>query len=170
MNASFLIERTRRHFFQDCGLGIGKMALASLLAREGLRGATETAHSTTCATRLRPNELSSFSWPGHPANWNSLTTNPSSRKWKASIPPSVIQGQRYAFIQPDAAVLGPRFPFSQHGQSGAELSDRLPYLSQIVDDIAVVKSLHTDHFNHAPAQLFMTTGSGILGAPAWAPG
>ena len=79
------------------------------------------------------------------------------------IPPSVIQGQRYAFIQPDAAVLGPRFPFSQHGQSGAELSDRLPYLSQIVDDIAVVKSLHTDHFNHAPAQLFMTTGSGIPG-------
>ena len=82
------------------------------------------------------------------------------------IPPSVIKGQRYAFIQPDAAVLGPRFPFSRHGQSSAELSNQLPHLSKIADDLTFIKSMHTEHFNHAPAQLFMSTGSGIPGR-AW---
>ncbi len=82
------------------------------------------------------------------------------------IPPSVIAGQRYAFIQPNAAVLAPRFPFAKHGDCGAELSDRLPYLSRIVDDIAIVKSMNTSHFNHAPAQLFLNTGHGLPGRPA----
>ena len=82
------------------------------------------------------------------------------------IPPSVIQGQRYAFIQPDAAVLAPRFPFQRHGESGAELSDRLPYLARVVDDIAIVRSVHTDLFNHAPAQLLMNTGFGVPGRPS----
>jgi hypothetical protein len=75
-------------------------------------------------------------------------------------------GQRYAFIQPDAAVLGPRFQFARHGACGAELSEVLPHLAQVVDEIAIVKSVHTDLFNHAPAQLFVNTGSGIPGRPA----
>src|SRR5690348_2032115 len=54
------------------------------------------------------------------------------------LPPSVIAGQRYAFIRPDAAVLGPRFKFARHGQSGAELSEVLPYLSQVADDICII--------------------------------
>ena len=82
------------------------------------------------------------------------------------IPPSVIKGQRYAFIQPDAAVLAPRFPFQKYGKSGAELSDRLPHLAGVVDDIAIVKSVHTDQFNHSPAQIFLNTGSPIPGRPA----
>jgi uncharacterized protein (DUF1501 family) len=82
------------------------------------------------------------------------------------IPPSVIAGQRYAFIQPDAAVLAPCFPFAKHGQCGAELSNQLPHLAKIVDDIAIVKSLKTDQFNHAPAQLFLNTGHGLPGRPA----
>ena len=82
------------------------------------------------------------------------------------LPPSVIDGQRYAFIQPDAAVLGPCFSFSKHGQSGAEISEVLPHLSKVVDDIAIVRSMTTDKFNHAPAQLFVNTGNGIPGRPA----
>ena len=74
------------------------------------------------------------------------------------LPPSVIGGQRYAFIRPDAAVLGPRFKFAKHGQSGAELSEMLPHLAKVVDDICIVKSVHTDQFNHAPAQIFFNTG------------
>ena len=164
MNASFLIERTRRHFFQDCGLGIGKMALASLLAREGLRGATGDHPLDYMRHPIKAKRVIFLFMAGAPSQLELFDHKPKLKEMEGKpIPPSVIQGQRYAFIQPDAAVLGPRFPFSQHGQSGAELSDRLPYLSQIVDDIAVVKSLHTDHFNHAPAQLFMTTGSGIPG-------
>jgi uncharacterized protein (DUF1501 family) len=82
------------------------------------------------------------------------------------IPPEVIKGQRYAFIQPDAAVLGPRFKFAKHGECGAEVSEVLPHLSKVVDDIAIVRSVHTDLFNHSPAQLFVNTGSGIPGRPS----
>lgn len=82
------------------------------------------------------------------------------------LPPSVIQGQRYAFIQPDAAVLGPRFRFHRSGECGAELAEVLPYLSQVVDQVAFVKSVYTDQFNHAPAQLMVNTGNGIPGRPS----
>jgi uncharacterized protein (DUF1501 family) len=78
----------------------------------------------------------------------------------------VIKGQRYAFIQPNAAVLGPRFGFARHGQSGAEISEMLPHLSKVVDELAIVRSVHTDLFNHSPAQLFVNTGSGIPGRPS----
>src|SRR6187455_3260002 len=81
------------------------------------------------------------------------------------IPPSVIMGQRYAFIRPDAAVLGPRFKFARHGQCGAVLSEMLPHLATVVDDIAIVHSMHTDQFNHAPAQLFLNTGFSQPGRP-----
>jgi hypothetical protein len=87
------------------------------------------------------------------------------------IPPSVIGGQRYAFIRPDAAVLGPRYKFAKHGQCGAELSEMLPHLAKVVDDIAIVHSTYTDQFNHAPAQIFFNTGFSQPGRPcigAWA--
>ena len=82
------------------------------------------------------------------------------------LPPSVIGGQRYAFIRPDAAVLGPRFKFARHGQCGAELSEMLPHLAKVVDDICIIKSVHTDQFNHAPAQIFFNTGFSQPGRPS----
>ena len=82
------------------------------------------------------------------------------------LPPEVIGGQRYAFIRPDAAVLGPRFKFAKHGQCGAELSEMLPHLAKVVDDICLVKSVHTDQFNHAPAQIFFNTGFSQPGRPS----
>ena len=81
------------------------------------------------------------------------------------LPPSVIGGQRYAFIRPDAAVLGPRFKFSRAGESGAEISEMLPHLREVVDDICLVKSMKTDQFNHAPAQIFLNTGFSQPGRP-----
>ncbi|RLS54894.1 MAG: DUF1501 domain-containing protein, partial [Planctomycetota bacterium] len=81
-------------------------------------------------------------------------------------PPEVIGGQRYAFIRPDAAVLGPQYAFARHGQCGAELSEMLPKLAEVVDEIAIIKSCRTDQFNHAPAQLFMNTGFAQPGRPS----
>ena len=156
-----LLLRTRRHFFKDCGIGLGKIALASMLAKEsfGAMGNPGFMRFPVKAKRViflfmagAPSQLELFD---HKPKLKEIEGKP--------IPPSVIKGQRYAFIQPDAAVLGPCFPFSKHGESGAEISDRLPYLSKIADDLTFVKSMHTDHFNHAPAQLFMNTGSGIPG-------
>ncbi len=174
MDANHLQRQTRRHFFQDCGLGLGKIALASLLA-DGLAGPGQAAgplaesptspkppHFEPAAKRViylfmagAPSQLELFD---HKPKLTELEGKP--------IPPSVIKGQRYAFIQPDAAVLGPRFRFSQHGKCGAEISEMMPHLAKVVDDIAIVRSVNTDLFNHSPAQLFANTGSGIPGRPS----
>src|SRR4029078_8671512 len=82
------------------------------------------------------------------------------------IPQSVIGDGKYAFIQKTAKILSPRFKFAKHGKSGAELSEILPHLAEIADDIALVKSMTTDAFNHAPAQIFMNTGSQQFGRPS----
>jgi hypothetical protein len=82
------------------------------------------------------------------------------------LPASVTEGQRLAFIRADAAVMGPQFKFARHGQSGMEISEALPYLSKIVDDICLIRSCHTDQFNHAPAQTFFQTGFAVPGRPS----
>src|SRR5439155_6481767 len=74
--------------------------------------------------------------------------------------------QRYAFIPRDAALFASTLKFSKHGKCGAELSEVLPHLGEIVDDIAIVKSMTTDAFNHAPAQIFMNTGATQFGRPS----
>ena len=99
-----------------------------------------------------------------------MTSSITSRIWCGfegqPLPPSVIGGQRYAFIRPDAAVLGPQFKFARHGQCGASLSEMLPHLATVVDDICIVKSTRTDQFNHAPAQIFLNTGFSQPGRPS----
>src|SRR5207253_8380547 len=82
------------------------------------------------------------------------------------IPPEVIGNQRYAFIRTDAMALGPRFRFARYGQSGATLSEMLPNLARVVDDICIIKSMKTDQFNHAPAQIFLNTGFAQPGRPS----
>src|SRR4029453_6186025 len=82
------------------------------------------------------------------------------------VPAEVVKDQRYAFIQRDAAILAPRYKFARYGQCGAELSEMLPHLAEVVDDITIIKSCHTDQFNHAPAQIFLNTGSPQPGRPS----
>ncbi|MGP0069000.1 MAG: DUF1501 domain-containing protein, partial [Isosphaeraceae bacterium] len=84
-----------------------------------------------------------------------------------TLPPAdLIKGYRAAFIKPSSRLLGPKFRFARHGQSGTELSELLPHLSEVVDDIAVVKGMVTDAFNHAPGQIMMSTGAQIFGRPS----
>lgn len=172
MNES-LRSLTRRHFFHDCGLGLGRIGLASAFAggfanlvREANAAAHPLAPRQTHYDAKAKRVIFLF-MAGAPSQLELFDDKPKLRELGGKpIPPSVIAGQRYAFIQPDAAVLAPCFPFAKHGQCGAELSDRLPHLAKIVDDIAIVKSLKTDQFNHAPAQLFLNTGHGLPGRPA----
>jgi uncharacterized protein (DUF1501 family) len=82
------------------------------------------------------------------------------------LPPSVTKGERLAFIRADAGVLGPQYKFSRHGQSGAEISEILPHLAEVVDDICLIKSVKTDQFNHAPGQIFFNTGFSQPGRPS----
>ena len=152
-------NQTRRHFFRECGYGVGKLALAGLLTNSFAKPAG--THFAPKAKRVihlfqagAPSQLELFD---HKPKLKALEGKP--------LPPSVIGDQRYAFIQRDAAVLGPRFPFARHGQCGAELSDKLPHLAQVVDDIAIIRSMHTDQFNHAPGQIFLNTGFAQPGRP-----
>ncbi|MCB1063438.1 MAG: DUF1501 domain-containing protein [Verrucomicrobiae bacterium] len=166
--------QTRRQMFGTCGVGLGKIALASLLANGAGRSsafALGPADNPIAprATHFAPRakRVIYLFMAGAPSQLELFDNKPKLRELDGKpIPPSVIAGQRYAFIQPDAAVLAPRFPFAKHGQCGAELSDRLPHLAKVVDDIAFVKSVHTDQFNHSPAQIFCNTGSPIPGRPA----
>jgi len=157
---------TRRHFFQDCAIGTGKIALASLLAES----ACDARNPNLAApTNFRPKAKAVIHlfMAGAPSQLEMFDHKPMLTKYEGKpLPPSIIGGQRYAFIRPDAAVLGPRYQFARYGQSGAELSEVLPHLATVVDDIAIVKSCRTTQFNHAPAQIFMNTGFSQPGRPS----
>jgi len=171
-------SQTRRHFFQDCGVGVGKIALASLMAGSGKVFAGEARQEAEAAPKHvnapRPTHFAPRAkrviylfMAGAPSQLDLFDYKPKLAQLEGQpIPPSVIAGQRYAFIQPDAAVLGPQFKFAKQGKCGAEISDRLPWLSKIVDEVSFVKSCRTDQFNHAPAQLLWNTGSALPGRPS----
>jgi hypothetical protein len=172
-----LLDITRRHFFHDCGLGIGKIALAGLLA-ESLPAAARAALPPAPLAPKPPHfpgrakAVIQLFMAGAPSQLEMFDHKPKLAEIAGKpIPPSVIGGQRYAFIRPDAAVLGPQFTFARHGQSGAEMSDVLEHLPRVADDIAIVRSCRTDQFNHAPAQIFMNCGFAQPGRPcigSWA--
>ncbi len=167
-----LLHATRRHFFSDCGLGVGKMALAGLLARDAI--AAEGPRVITGPLAPKPphfpgkaKAVIQLFMAGAPSQLELFDHKPKLAEIEGKpIPPEVIGGQRYAFIRPDAAVLGPQFKFARHGQSGAEISEMLPWLAGVVDEIAIVRSCRTDQFNHAPAQIFMNCGFGQPGRPS----
>lgn len=166
---NWLQEQTRRHFFRNCGVGLGKIALASLLAQSNEAVAEDGSPFAPKPTRFpaKAKRVIYLFMAGAPSQLELFDYKPKLAEMEGKpIPPSVIDGQRYAFIQPDAAVLGPRFKFAKHGQCGAEISEVLPGLAKVVDDIAIVRSVHTDHFNHSPAQLFCNTGNGVPGRPS----
>jgi len=151
---------TRRHFFGECGYGVGKIALAGLLT-----GALGQARARTHFPPKAKRVIHLFQ-AGAPSQLELFDNKPKLKQLEGKpLPPSVIGDQRYAFIQRDAAVLGPRFGFARHGQCGAELSDKLPHLAKVVDDIAIIRSMHTDQFNHAPGQIFFNTGFAQPGRP-----
>jgi hypothetical protein len=171
MNTSSL--QTRRHFYQNCGVGLGKIALAALLTRESPGALRENGPTGSPFSPRQPHfrplakRVIYLFMAGAPSQLDLFDYKPKLVELEGQpIPPSVIKGQRYAFIQPDAAVLGPRFSFKRHGRCGAEISSVLPNLAKIADDVAIVRSVHTDLFNHAPAQLLFNTGSGVPGRPS----
>ena len=101
------------------------------------------------------------------AIWSCFDNKPQLAKFDGTLPPpELLKGYRAAFINPNSKLLGPKFKFAKHGQSGAELSELLPHLAEVADDIAIVKSMVTDAFNHAPGQILMSTGSQQFGKPS----
>ena len=156
---------TRRWFFRQCGVGLGSIALSSLL-RANTPAANPLAvrqpHYAPKAKRViflfmggAPSQLDMFDYKPMLAKYNGKP-----------VPKEVVMGQKYAFIKPDAELYATEFKFAKHGQCGAELSEALPYLAEVVDDIAIIKSMNTSAFNHAPGQVMMQTGSSQFGRPS----
>jgi hypothetical protein len=161
---------TRRWFFRDCGIGLGTMALHTLLgesaARSALAPVDPLAPKQPHYTPKVKNVIFLF-MAGAPSHLELFDNKPALARHDGQLPPpDLIKNYRAAFINPSSRFLGPKFKFSRHGKCGAELSELLPHLAKVVDDIVIIKSMRTDAFNHAPAQIFMNTGSQMFGRPS----
>jgi uncharacterized protein (DUF1501 family) len=165
---------TRRWFFEQCGVGLGRIALAGLftgaLSRSGSAAVINASGSLVPKKSPYPGRAKAvihLFMAGAPSHLDLFDHKPKLAEFEGQpIPPSIIGGQRYAFIRSDAAVLGPRFRFVGRGDSGTEIADILPHFGKIVDDVCLIRSMHTDQFNHAPAQIFLNTGAAQPGRPS----
>jgi hypothetical protein len=162
---------SRRWFFGDCGLGLAGMAAGSLLADEAAAASAAPAgplvpkapHFAPKAKRV----VYMFQ-AGAPSHLELFDPKPELTRRDGTLPPAeLLQGYRAAFINPKSALLGPRFSFNRYGTSGIEMSEVLPHIGSIADDICVVRSMQTDAVNHAPAQILMNTGSQQFGRPSF---
>jgi hypothetical protein len=171
MHPEFLRQRTRRHFFSDCSLGLGSVALASLLHEGPLHGAATSSDTASPKPHFpaRAKNIIYLFMAGGPSQLELFDYKPKLQELNGEvIPQSFIEGKRFAFMNSSHSpkLLGTRRSFEKHGQSGTYVSDLLPHTAQIADEIAVVRSCATNLFNHAPAKLFMNTGSGQFGRPS----
>lgn len=162
-------DLTRRWFFKDCGVALGAVALHSLLG-QSLRAAT-------AANPLAPKQghfpgkakrVIYLFMAGAPSHLELFDHKPQLAKFNGTLPPpELLKGYRAAFINPNSTLLGPKFGFKKVGKNGTELGELLPHLAEVVDDITLIKSMQTDAFNHAPAQIMMNTGSQQFGRPSF---
>jgi uncharacterized protein (DUF1501 family) len=161
---------SRRWFFQQCGVGLGAIALGSLFRESGWASPLALANPLAPKQPHFPAKAKRVIFlfmAGAPSHLELFDYKPELAKWNGKLPPpDLLKGYRAAFINPNSTLLGPKFKFAKHGQCGAELSELLPHLGEVVDDIAIVKSMNTDAFNHAPGQIFMNTGTQQFGRPS----
>ncbi len=165
---------TRRHFFSRCTMGVGSLALASLLADRGLGSPPTTKSSTPLQPKpthfpAKAKNVIFLFMAGGPSQLETFEYKPKLTQLNGEpIPDSFIKGKRFAFMDSSHRrnLLGTTRTFERHGESGAWVSDLLPHTAGIVDELSVVKTCKTDLFNHAPAKFFMNTGSGQFGRPS----
>lgn len=163
---------TRRQFLRASQTGIGGLALSALLARDGR--AADTARTPDGAPPPRFKRLPVkakhviyLHMSGGPPQQELFDYKPALVEHHLKpCPDSLLANQRFAFIKGHPLLLGSPYEFAKRGQSGAWVSELLPHVGKIVDDLAIVRSMHTDQFNHAPAELLMFTGTPRNGGAA----
>jgi hypothetical protein len=167
---------------RDCAVGLGGLALAELFGPATTRaadsappdvpGAAPLAASAALAPKAshfapRAKRVIFLFMAGAPSHLELFDNKPQLAKFDGTLPPpELLKGYRAAFINPNSKLLGPKFKFARHGQCGAEVSELLPHTAGVVDELAIVRSLTTDAFNHAPGQILMNTGSQQFGRPS----
>ena len=151
----------RRWFLQQCGVGLGSVALRQILQADDPLAPKQPHH------KPRAKNVIFLFMGGGPSHLELFDYKPKLAKFDGTLPPDgLLDGYRAAFIDPNSTLLGPKFKFAHHGKSKAHLSELIPHTASIADDISIVKSLVTDAFNHAPAQVMMSTGSQQFGRPS----
>ena len=161
---------SRRWFFGECGVGLAGIAAGSLLSAEARAAsslsrplAVKQPHFAPKATRV----VYLFQ-AGAPSQLELFDPKPELSKSDGKLPPAdLLKGYRAAFINPNSALLGPKYQFQKYGTCGMEMSELLPYTGKIADDICLIRSMQTDAVNHAPAQILMNTGSQQFGRPSF---
>jgi hypothetical protein len=170
-----LQSETRRYFFGQCGLGLGRLALASLLGDGLARAATAKSLNPTApkAPHFPPtakNVIYLF-MAGGPSQLELFEYKPKLQEYDGkTAPESLFKGKRFAFmdtfVKEPPKLLGTRREFKQHGKSGLYVSELLPNIGSVADDIAMISGVSTDNFNHGPAKCFVNTGSTRFGRPS----
>ena len=162
---------TRRYFLRNSGVGLGAVALASLLADDAPAAPTSgpanllSPKAPHFAPRVK-NVIFLF-MAGGPSHVDLFDHKPKLTALHGQpAPRELTEGDRFAFIKGAPSLLGSPYKFRRHGQSGVELSTLLPHLSSIADDVSLVRSMHTDEFNHGPAQIYMNAGHALGGRPS----
>jgi hypothetical protein len=161
---------TRRQFLKFCPTGLGAVALAGLLDRDGRAAPANVANPLAPRPSHFPGKVKNVIYlhmSGGPPQQELFDYKPKLvENHMKPCPAELLKGQRFPFIKGHPNLLGTPYKFKQYGQSGAWVSELLPNLSKLVDGLAFIKAMHTDQFNHAPAELFLYTGSPRNGGAA----
>lgn len=161
--------QTRRYFFEQCGIGLGSLGLASLLG-DGLRAAEGDKPARPTGTNPLAPKAGHFAakakrvifmfMAGGPSQLELFDLKPKLQELDGQVvPASYIENKRFAFLKKDPKLLGTRRKFAQYGKCGTQVSECLPHFAKIVDHVSLVKSVVTDVFNHGPAKLFVNAGT-----------
>ena len=172
-SAAYRGIQTRRGFLDSCAGGLGIVSLAHLMGLEGLTAAAARSPMDPQNPHFAPRakNLIFLFMAGAPSQMDLFDPKPSLRKWHGeTLPPSMTEDLNLAFIKPTAKVLASPREFSRCGESGIEISDYLPHLQGVADDICLIRSMQTDQVNHHPGQSMLMSGSPLVGRPtvgAW---
>lgn len=162
-------ELNRRWFLQQCGIGLGGIAASTLFAADGFA----RAEPKNPLAPKKPHHAAKAKsvihlfMGGGPSQFEMWDYKPTLERLDGTLPPAeLLQGYRAAFINPNSKLLGPKYKFSQVSDSDLYMSELLPHTRKVVEDLCIVRSVTGDAFNHAPAQLLMSTGSQQFGRPS----
>jgi len=171
----------RRWFLRECGVGLAGIAAQALALRERSGHAAEAALASSAGGGLanplapraphfapRAKRVIYLFQAGAPSHLELFDPKPELTRRDGQLPPAeLLQGYRAAFINPNSALLAPKYKYAKHGSSGLELSEVLPHIAGIADEICLIRSMRTDAVNHAPAQILTNTGSEQFGRPSF---
>jgi hypothetical protein len=173
LNLDHLKNISRRHFLLESAAGLGAVAFGTFMGGCKSKPTMPLSTSVDPMAPKSPHFLGKakrviyLHMAGAPSQLELFDYKPELQKLNNQLcPPSLLEGKRFAFIRGVPKMLGPQSVFKQRGQAGAYVSDNLPHFATVADEVSFLKGVYTDQFNHAPAQLFVHSGSPRLGRPS----